>query len=100
MYRNTLLVVLAFAFVLALPVHCGAGYLAHRTERQHRRRHTRELLLRDHQWLSRTHTGRKPTMPLEYGTTRSYGSQTPLAAAGNGLKTISVNEPLSGTYSH
>jgi hypothetical protein len=33
---------------------------------------------------------------FQYGTTRAYGSQTPLSAAGNGTITTKVSQPLTG----
>ena len=95
MYRSTLLVVLAFAFVLALPVTAGqaisptapsvnTGGATHVSYSS--------AIING----SVDPHGQETNYAFEYGTTRSYGSQTPLAAAGNGLKTISVNEPLSG----
>src|SRR5580704_16710454 len=40
--------------------------------------------------------GQTTAYAFQYGTTRAYGAQTPLAAAGNGTITIKVSETVSG----
>ena len=82
-------------FRLRAPRLYRAGRLAHRTRRQHRKCLKRDFLLRDARWVGQPKgTGSQLCLPV--GTTRSYGSQTPLSPAGNGTKTIRVSQSVSG----
>lgn len=44
--------------------------------------------------------GQATNYVFQYGTTRAYGAQTPLASAGNSTATIKVTQPIGGLRAH
>lgn len=95
MYRNSVLVALACAFVCALPVSLGqaASAPAPSVSTAGVSNVTYSSAILDG---SVSPQGQETNYVFQYGTTRSYGSQTPLAAAGNGTKTVKVSQSVSG----
>jgi hypothetical protein len=95
MFRNCVLVALAFAFVFALPVSPGQAVSPAApnvsTGGVSNVSYSSAILNG-----SVDPHGQETNYVFQYGATRSYGSQTPLAPAGNGPKTIKVSQSVSG----
>ena len=95
MFRNCVLVALAFAFVFALPVSPGQAVSPAApnvsTGGVSNVSYSAAILNG-----SVDPHGQETNYVFQYGATRSYGSQTPLAPAGNGPKTTKVSQSVSG----
>jgi hypothetical protein len=96
MYRNTLLVALTFAFfIFALPVSAGQA-VSHGAPSVSTGGVTNVSYSSTILSGSVDPHGQETNYVFQYGTTHSYGSQTPLSPAGNGMKTIGVSQSVSG----
>jgi hypothetical protein len=95
MSRNSVLVSLAFAFGLALPVSPGqaASPTAPNVSTGGVSNVSYSSAILHGSVDAR---GQDTNYAFQYGPTRSYGSQTPLSPAGNGTITIRVSQSVSG----
>ncbi len=95
MSRNSVLVALAFAFAFALPV--STGQAASPTAPGVSTGSASNVTFSSATLAGSVNPkGQEANYVFQYGTTRSYGSQTPLSPAGNGTKTIRVSQSVSG----
>ncbi len=95
MYRNSVIVALAFAFVSALPISPGQAASPAVPNLSTGGVSTvsySSAILNG----SVDPRGQETDYSFQYGATRSYGSQTPIAPAGSGTKTIRVSQSVSG----
>ncbi|MGA2322078.1 MAG: fibronectin type III domain-containing protein [Solirubrobacteraceae bacterium] len=95
MFRNPVLVALAFAFAIALPASAGqaASPTAPSVSSGGVANVTFSSATLDGSVDPR---GQETNYVFQYGPTHSYGSQTPLSPAGNGTKTLKVSQSVSG----
>lgn len=95
MYRKSMLVALAFAFVFALPASAGQAVSSTApsasTGGVSNVNYSSATLD-----ASVNPQGQETNYVFQYGPTHSYGAQTPLSPAGNGTKTIKVSQSVSG----
>jgi len=95
MSRGSMLVPLALAFAFALPLSTGqaAAPPAPTVSTGSFSNLTYSSVVLDGSVDPR---GQETNYVFQYGTSRGYGTQTPLSPAGNGTTTIKVSQPVTG----